>query len=223
MDLRDGGEVIGVNRVARLMREEGLVGKPVRRFKRTTDSDHEQPIAPNLLLRNFTTETPNQVWVSDISYIPTHQGFLYLSVVLDLYSRKVVGWSLASHMRTELVLESLERALAVREPPSGWIHHSDRGSQYASCAYQARLSQAGGRTSMSRKGDCWDNAVVESFFGTLKTELEKEVWSSHHEAREAIQEYINEFYNPIRRHSANGYLSPNQQEWRFRQDQRLAA
>ena len=161
MDLRDEGEVIGVNRVARLMQEEGLVGKPIRRFKKTTDSNHTQPVAPNLLQRNFTTEAPNQVWVSDISYIETHQGFLYLSVVLDLYSRKVVGWSLESHMRTELVLESLNRALAVRAPGEGWIHHSDRGSQYASGAYQARLSQAGGVCSMSRKGDCWDNAVVE--------------------------------------------------------------
>ena len=215
-ELREKGEVVGVNRVARLMKEAGLVGRPRRRFKKTTDSDHLQPIAPDLLQREFQTSAPDQVWVSDISYIATKQGFLYLAVVLDLFSRKVIGWNIETHMRTQLCLKALNRALDLRAPNTGLIHHSDRGSQYASSAYQKRLAEVGARPSMSRRGNCWDNAVVESFFGTLKSELPGKKWENQAQARAAIREYIHHFYNPVRRHSANGFISPNEQERRFR-------
>jgi transposase InsO family protein len=217
-ELRERGHRIGVNRVARLMKEEGIQGKSPRRFKKTTDSEHLQPVAPNLLERDFSTDAPDQVWVTDITYIRTWEGWLYLAVILDLFSRKVVGWSLKSHMRTALCLQALDRALAIRSPEPGWIHHSDQGSQYASEAYQKRLEDAGARPSMSRRGDCWDNAVAESFFGTLKTELESRIGSSRGAARAAIRDDIHHFYNPVRRHSANGQVAPDVLEQRYREE-----
>ena len=210
-------ERVGKNRVARLMKEEGIEGKFPKRFKKTTDSDHKEPVAPNLLDRQFQQDAPNQAWVTDITYLRTVDGWAYLAVILDLHSRKVVGWSLDSHMRTELCLEALEQALTTRGPDAGWIHHSDRGSQYTSELYQKRLKAAGARPSMSRKGNCWDNAVAESFFGTLKTELSTDIWPSQGAARAAIRDYIHHFYNPVRRHSANGQLAPNVIEQHYRE------
>ncbi len=166
------GLVVGVHRVARLMRELELSGTPKRRFKGTTtvSKDGDQ-FATNLLDRDFATEAPNKAWVGDITYLPTRLGWVYLAVLIDLFSRKVVGWSLASHMQTDLCLDALGSALATRAPPAGLIHHTDRGSQYTSGAYQDALAAAGATPSMSRKGNCWDNAVAESFFATLKQEL----------------------------------------------------
>jgi putative transposase len=216
-ELREDGEEVGKNRVARLMQEAGIVGKPPKPFTTTTDSDHDQPVADNLLDRNFTAEAPNQAWVTDITYIPTLEGWLYLDVILDLYSRKVVGWSADDHMRAELCLKALDQALATRQPQQGFLHHSDRGSQYASEVYQKRLLEVGAVVSMSRRGNCWDNAVAESFFGTLKTELGQRIWPTRQAALAAIREYIHHFYNPVRRHSANGYLAPNVFEQRARE------
>jgi len=214
-ELHAQGETVGKNRVARLMQEAGIVGKPAKSFIVTTDSQHSLPVAENLLNRNFQPSAPNQVWVTDITYLHTNEGWLYVDVILDLYSRKVVGWSAANHMRTELCLTALDRALVTRQPAPGFIHHSDRGSQYASYHYCQRLKAAGGRMSMSRKGNCWDNAPAESFFGTLKTELGQKSWPSLAAAQGAVSEYIHGFYNPLRRHSYNAYLSPNaaEQQW----------
>ena len=168
----DGENVeVGKQRVARLMREMGLQGLPSKRFRRTTDSKHDRPIAPNVLGRHFEAERANQFWVTDITFIRTWEGWLYLAVILDLFSRRVVGWAMQSHLRAELALEALHMALGRRLPGSGLVHHSDRGTQYAAASYQAVLDEYGIVCSMSRKGNCWDNAVSESFFGTLKTEL----------------------------------------------------
>ena len=214
-ELRGQGHVVGQKRVARLMREAGLQGRPRRRWVRTTDSDHQQPVAENLLDRNFEVDAPNKVWAADLTYIPTAEGWLYLAVVLDLFSRKVVGWAAAGHMRKELCIEALNKALVLRSPEPGFIHHSDRGSQYASKAHRKLLDQAGAKCSMSRKGNCWDNAVVESFFGSLKQELiHTKPWPSRRAALQAISTYLHQFYNPVRRHSANGHLSPNEREQR---------
>ena len=211
--LRREGTSIGRRRVARLMRADGLSGVPRRRFRRTTDSEHTLPIAANLVDRDFEAVGPNQVWVGDITYVPTAAGWLYVAVLVDLFARKVVGWAAANHMRTELCLEALESAVALRGPPVGLVHHSDRGSQYASRAYRERLTAIGAICSMSGKGDCWDNAVAESFFGTLKTELlHRRPWSTPAEARLAIAEYVHQFYNPVRLHSSNGYRSPVEAE-----------
>ncbi len=170
-ELRKQGVGVSRKRVARLMKEMKLVAKPPPRTYRTTHSAHSMPVAENLLSRNFQTGSPNEVWVTDITYLPIVGGVLYLSVILDLFSRKVVGWSVAGHMRTELCLSSLNQAISLRNPPRGLIHHSDQGSQYASRVYQAALKSRGLLCSMSRKGDCWDNAVAESFFSTLKSDL----------------------------------------------------
>lgn len=213
---------VGRHRVARLMREQGLTALFKRRFRHTTDSTHNDPIAANRLNRQFDVEGPDRVWATDITYLWTDQGWLYLAVVLDLYSRRVVGWSMAEHLRSELVLGALEMALGQRAPRDGLLHHSDRGCQYASSAYREALSQAGIVCSMSRKGDCWDNAVVESFFGTLKSELvHRRRFATRLAARTAVFEYIEVFYNRQRRHSYLGYLSPAEYEQRF--EQRLAA
>lgn len=213
---------VGRHRVARLMREQGLTARFKRRFRRTTDSKHNDPIAANRLNRQFDVEGPDRVWATDITYLWTDQGWLYLAVVLDLYSRRVVGWSMAEHLRSELVLGALEMALGQRAPRDGLLHHSDRGCQYASSAYREALSQADIVCSMSRKGDCWDNAVVESFFGTLKSELvHRRRFATRLAARTAVFEYIEVFYNRQRRHSYLGYLSPAEYEQRF--EQRLAA
>lgn len=196
-------------RIGRLMREADLVCKTKQKFKATTNSKHDLPIAPNQLDRQFNVHQPNQVYVGDITYIHTQEGWLYLAVVIDLYSRQVVGWSMADHMRTKLVNDALLMAIWQRKPAKGLLWHSDRGSQYASDSHRALLKQHGIRQSMSRKGNCWDNAVSESFFHTLKTELiHHQTYQTRDEAKQAVFEYIEVFYNRERLHSANGYLSP---------------
>jgi putative transposase len=195
-------------RVARLMRHAQLQARMRRRSVRTTDSRHTDPIAPNLLARTFEADAPNQVWVADITYLPTREGWLYLAVVLDLFGRRVVGWSMQASLERGLVVAALNHAWQRRQPPPGLLHHSDRGSQYASADYQALLTQAKMRSSMSRKGNCWDNAAMESFFATLKAELPVSVFESHAAARSAVFDYIERFYNRVRLHSTLGYCSP---------------
>jgi putative transposase len=204
------------HRVARLMRENGLRGKRRRKFRHTTDSNHSMPVAPNTLARDFTADAPNEAWVTDITYIPTGEGWLYLAAILDLYSRRVVGWSMSERITRQLTLDALSMAIAARAPARGLLHHSDRGSQYASGDYRAALADAGIECSMSRKGNCWDNAVAESFFATLKTELVHDAnWKTRAEARSAIFEYIEAFYNRRRLHSSIGYVSPEEFELRY--------
>jgi transposase InsO family protein len=196
-------------RVARLMRENGIFARVPKRYRVTTDSAHDLPVAPDLLEQDFHADRPNEVWVADITYVWTAEGWAYLAAIVDLCSRRVVGWAFADHMRTELVLKALKRALRTRRPPAGLIHHSDRGSQYASHAYQALLRAHEVACSMSRAGDCFDNAVAESFFASLKKErLHRQPFATRTEAYDAIAEYIDGFYNPVRIHSSLGYLSP---------------
>jgi putative transposase len=202
-------ERVGRNRLARLMRENDLQARVPRRYKVTTDSAHNLPVAPNLLKQDFSAPELNRVWVGDITYVWTAQGWCYLATLLDLYSRRVVGWAFADHMRKELVLTALHRALKTRRPTAGLIHHTDRGSQYASAKYRRVLVDHEVASSMSRAGDCYDNAVAESFFATLKKEcLNRTHFATRTEAYDAIVAYIDGFYNPTRRHSALGYLSP---------------
>ena len=217
--LRQDGFPVDRARVARLLQDMGLIGLPVKRFRRTTDSDHQRPVAPNVLARDFDAAHPNERWSTDITYLWTWEGWLYLAVVLDLFSRRVVG-AVQPHLRTALALEALGR----RVPEARLIHHSDRGCQYAADAYQAVLRDHAIICSMSRKGDCWDNAVTESFFATLKTELiHRQPWPTRRETRDAVAEYIEGFYNPYRLHSSLGYVSPNDFERRHaRQLQRAA-
>lgn len=197
------------NRVARLMKEDGLQAKTKRRFKATTNSKHDLPVAPNLLQRNFTPATPNSVWAGDITYIWTTEGWLYLAVVIDLFSRSVVGWSMDKRMTRQLVMDAMTMAIKRRRPSPELIFHSDRGSQYASTAFQALLGKHGMRCSMSRKGDCWDNAPVESFFGSLKQEMVfHQIYRARFHARQSIFDYIERFYNRRRLHSTLGYQSP---------------
>lgn len=197
------------SRVRRLMRELGLCPKRRRHFRITTNSKHPFEVHPNLLERNFKVTGSNQVWVSDITYIWTGEGWLYLATVIDLFSRRVVGWSMSESLKAQIAIDALEMAIATRKPAPGLIHHSDRGVQYACGEYQKILSRVGMRPSMSRKGDCWDNSVAESFFSTLKKEL---VWRTKFETREharrEIFEFIEVFYNRQRMHSYLGYLSP---------------
>ena len=202
----------------------GLIGLPVKRFQRTTHSDHQPPVAPNVLDRAFDAAQPNQRWSTDITYVWTWEGWLYLAVVLDLFSRRVVGWALQPHLRTTLALDALEMALGRRGPAAGLVHHSDRGCQYAADAYQRVLRAHGVVCSMSRKGNCWDNAVTESFFATLKTELvHRQPWPTRRGIQDAVAAYIEGFYNPYRLHSSLGYVSPNDYERRqARQAQRAA-
>jgi transposase InsO family protein len=208
-ELRARGQRVSRKRVARLMRQHDIAARKRRRFVRTTDSRHTQPVAPNVLERNFSPGQPNSTWATDITYVGTRQGWLYLAVVLDLFSRKVVGWSMSEHIDRHLVLNALDMALKGRQPPRGLLHHSDRGSQYASTDYQQALAARGIRCSMSRKGNCWDNAVVESFFSSLKLELVYTTdFATHEQARLALFEYIEVFYNRQRRHSSLGYVSP---------------
>jgi transposase InsO family protein len=208
--LRAQGLHIGRYRVRRLMRENRLRAVWRRKFVHTTDSGHALPVSDNLLARRFNPNLPNQVWVSDITYIRTRSGWLYLAVVLDLYARKVVGWAMAPTMHAELVCAALQLAIAQRRPPPGMLVHSDRGSQYASALHQALLARHGLVGSMSRKGNCWDNAVMERFFLSLKTER---VWqrdyANHAEAMTDIADYIVGFYNSVRLHSKLGNLPPN--------------
>lgn len=212
--LRQQGHLVGQNRVARLMRENNLRAKMKRKRVNTTDSNHSRPVAENLLNRQFQVSEANCVWAGDITYIPTCEGWLYLAVVLDLHSRKVVGWSMAQTMETELVTNAMNMALQRRNTSPGLLFHSDRGSQYASQAFQEHLRGYGMSQSMSRKGNCWDNACSESFFGTLKLECCDRIFTSRKEAASTIFEYIEVFYNRQRLHSTLGYLSPEQFEQR---------
>ena len=225
MALRKEGIHVNRKRVTRLMREQDVRGIPSRRFRgTTTDSAHDKVVAPELLERDFTAAGPNEVWVGDITYLRVGTGWAYLAVLIDLFSRRVVGWSLESHMRTELAANALRQALVVRQPAAGLIHHTDRGVQYASDAYTALLANADIVQSMSRKGNCWDNAVSESFFGTLKQELVKgRPWYTLMQARTAIGNYIHQFYNHQRLHSTIGYCSPVQFESNQRALEREAA
>lgn len=214
--LKADGIATSEKRVARLMREDGLVARAKRRFVVTTDSRHREPIAPNLLARRFALAqhpAPDRAWVGDLTYIPTREGWLYLAVLLDLATRRVVGWATGATLDTALPLAALRRALAERRPPPGLIAHSDRGSQYAAREYRAVLAAHGAVQSMSRKGDCWDNAVAESFFSTLEHELLADHnFHSRHEAQRAIFEFIEVWYNRQRQHSTLGYVSPVQYE-----------
>ena len=208
-DLADQGKHVSRGRINRLMKEEGIVCKTKRKFKATTDSSHNKPVAENLLNRNFNRDQPNEAYVGDITYIRTREGWLYLSVFIDLHSRAVVGWSMADRMTASLVTDSLMMAMWKRRPTAGLLVHSDRGSQYVSESYQKLLTDNGFICSMTRKGNCWDNAVAESFFHTLKTELvHHEDFQTREEAKQAIFEYIEVFYNRQRKHSSNGYLAP---------------
>lgn len=219
----DYGVLVGRNRVRRLMQEGHLCTRRPKRYKKTTDSSHKMPTAPNRLNRNFSTSAPNQVWVGDITYIRTKQGWLYLSVLLDLFSRRVVGWSMSCSLERKLCLDTLEMAVRRRNPKPGLIHHSDRGCQYASADYQDKLASKQIVCSMSRAGDCWDNAVAESFFATLKSELlYRARFETVQEAREAIFEYIEIYYNRERYHSVNGYRTPEQAEREYRMPKKAA-
>ena len=212
--LRDTGTRVGRNRVIRLMRLEHLRGRPRRRYCVTTHSDPAAPPAPNVLARHFTVAGPNQVWAGDVTALPTAQGWLYLAVMLDLWSRRVVGWAVRSTLETELVVAAWHLAIGRRQTVPH-LHHSDRGSQYTSAVYQRLLAQSHVRCSMSRRGNCWDNAPVESFFRTLKVELAAEgTWPTRAAAARAIHDYIERFYNTTRLHSTLGYLSPAQFEQR---------
>jgi putative transposase len=206
--LQEEGERVSKNTVAKIMKERGIIGKtPAKRRPTTTQRDASQPVAQNVLDRDTHTTAPNQKWVADITYLETSEGWMYLSAVLDLYSRRIVGWALADHMKADLVCEALMMALMRERPGSGLIHHSDRGSQYTSGDFQQLLSAHGITCSMSRKGNCWDNAVMESFWGTLKREL-GEYWQDQSAARSDLFDYIEVFYNRQRLHSALGYKSP---------------
>jgi transposase InsO family protein len=197
------------NRVARLMREAGLAAVQRRKFKATTNSNHNWPVAPNLLERHFSVDEPNKIWVTDITYIWTWEGWLYLSFVLDLYSRGVVGLAMSERITDDLTRNALNQAIGRRNPEAGLIHHSDRGSQYASGDYQSLLKEHGITPSMSRKGDCWDNAVAESFIHTLKVEkINRYRFKTRDDAKNKIFEYVEMYYNRKRTHSSLGYLSP---------------
>jgi len=207
--LKARGETCGLNRVARLMQKAEIRSKVKRKFKKTTNSKHAHPVASNLLAQDFSTSAPNEVWVSDITYIWTDEGWLYLASTMDLFSRAIVGWSMSSTMPASLVVDALNMAIDRRSPLAGMIHHSDRGVQYAAHAFQGLLDRHGFVCSMSGKGNCYDNAVKESFFHTLKTELcDHEHYRTREQARASIFEYIEAFYNRQRLHSTLGYLSP---------------
>ncbi len=208
--LQAAGEVVCQNTVAKIMRQEGLQGRAKRKFvPRTTDSAHACAVAPNVLDRQFHAAAPNRKWAGDITYIPTDEGWLYLAGLIDLHSRRIVGWSMSDHLGTDLAGDALAMALLRRKPLTGLLHHSDRGVQYASDAYQALLASNGIQVSMSGKGDCWDNAAMESFWSTLKTELvHHQRYATREEARRSIFEYIEVFYNRKRLHSSIGYVSP---------------
>lgn len=208
--LRKKGIRVGKKRVERLMREQGLVARQKRRFRRTTDSSHDSPIAPNIVARDFAPAMANKVWAGDVTYISTAEGWAYLAILLDLYSRRVVGWALGATNDTKLALAALRRAGTSRHCiPAGLVHHTDRGSPYASADYRAALEGYGMTASMSRRGDCWDNAVSESFFATLRAELiDHETYATRRAAEKAIGDYIDHFYNIERLHSFLDYVSP---------------
>ncbi len=210
-DLIDDGVRCGKNRVARIMREAGIRSRRKKKFKATTNSRHSLPVADNLLGQNFTAETPDSVWLGDITYVATQEGWLYLAVLIDLYTRQVVGWATSSRMTRQLTLDALQMALDRQSPEKGLVHHTDRGSQYASGDYQKVLSDRRIVCSMSRKGNCYDNAVAESFFGLLKTEWVNHCrYRSRSEAIRSLFYYIEIFYNRKRRHSSLGYKTPHE-------------
>jgi putative transposase len=208
-EMKEAGFTVGHRRVGRLMRDNDITVVRTHKFKATTDSAHNLTVAPNVLNRDFTASGANQKWAGDITYIWTTEGWLYLAVIIDLYSRRVIGWAVSNRMKKDLAIRALQMAINLRNPPSGCIHHTDRGSQYCAHAYQKILNQNGFVVSMSRKGNCWDNAVSETFFKTLKAEL---IWHQHWQTRRQVEgalfQYINGFYNPTRRHSALGWKSP---------------
>lgn len=212
-DFDDEGISVGHNRIARLMRENGIVAKSRRKWVATTDSKHSFSISPNLLNREFKTDAPNKVWVGDITYVRVYGKWTYLATVIDLFSRKIVGWAYDDHMKSSLVVEALKMAIFQRDIGPGLIFHSDRGSQYACHDFRKLLTKYGMLSSMSRKGNCWDNAVAESFFSTIKRELlGQRIWKNQQATRMAIFEYLEVFYNRKRKHSKNGMLSPEQYE-----------
>lgn len=220
-ELMTRGHECAENTVAKLMKAHGIRAKSPKRFVRTTDSNHRLPVAENLLARDFEPAGPNESWCADLTYIPTHEGWLYLAVVEDLFSRRIVGWSMAETMESRLVVDALEMAIARRCPDEGLLAHSDRGSQYASDHYQRVLASAGIVCSMSEVGQCWDNAPVESFFGRLKCELTLgEVFATRGQARAALFEYLEVFYNRVRLHSSLGYVSPVEYERTYNQTHR---
>jgi transposase InsO family protein len=217
-ELQKMGVKCGENRLSKVMREAGIYGRIWKKFRiMTTDSKHENPISADLLKRNFFVERANRVWISDITYIRTKAGFLYLCVILDLYSRKVVGWSMSRSLASEIVESSLDMAINLRKPDNGCIFHSDRGVQYTSSSFREKLKANKFRQSMSRKGNCWDNACAESFFGSMKREISRNVFENFDEAKKELFDYIEVFYNRERSHSYLNYLSPNEFE------QKLAA
>jgi transposase InsO family protein len=216
-ELQDQGVICGKNRIARLMQAQGLQSAHKKRFKpKTTDSNHNLPTAPNVINQNFGSSKPNEKWACDITYVPTQEGFVYTAVVIDLFSRKVIGLSIHDSMKTELCTNALTMALNLRQPPKELIHHSDRGSQYASYDYTTLVQRHSLIQSMSRTGNCYDNAMVESFFHTLKVEcVYPNKYQTKQQAKEDIQNYIHNFYNNQRRHSSLDYLSPNQYEQNY--------
>ena len=210
--------------VRRIMKDKGLRSTRGRKFIVTTDSNHTMPVAENILDRNFESDAPNEKWVTDITFIPTHQGWNYLATVMDLFARRIVGWATSKRIDTALVSEALHKAIQERQPEEGLLHHSERGSQYASKGYRKTLKLFKMKCSMSRKGNCWDNAPMERFFSSLKSEwLRDKIFSTHEAATSAIFEYIETFYNPKRRHAALGYQSPIQYENNMKLQQPLAA
>ena len=212
-DLAEQDNPLDIKTIRKSLKRQGLIAKAAKLFKVTTDSNHSLPVAPNLLARDFSAQQPNEKWVTDITYIQTTEGWLYLAVMIDLYSRKIVGWSMSKHIDAQLVCDALMMALWRRKFPKGVIVHSDRGSQYASTAFRKIIVEKELIQSMSRKGDCWDNACAESFFHSLKVELIMgEPLQNREKTREAIFEYIEVDYNRIRRHSANGFMSPERYE-----------
>lgn len=222
-ELQSQGHPVGRYKARRLMREAGVEVRRKRRFRRTTDSRHRLPVFPNILDRAFDVGKANAVWGSDITYLWTKEGWLYVTVLLDLYSRRVIGWAMDSHMRAELVEDALNMALGRRQPLAGLLHHSDQGNQYASGDYQALLSAHGIVCSMSRKGNCWDNAVVERFFGSLKREWTDDcLYETRQQAKSDVIQYIEMFYNSRRRHSHLGYLTPIEFEQRWENLQHAA-
>ena len=216
-DLKDAGRKVSRKRVIRLMQEQEIAARRKKRFRKTTDSNHAFPVFENLLDRDFYVDEPNRVWVTDITYIWTREGWLYLAAIVDLYSRAVVGWAMSDTIDRNLCLSALTMAVVARRPGPSLVHHSDRGSQYASGDYQRALKDNKMLCSMSRKGDCWDNAVAESFWSTIKAELIHDVdFASRAIAQQAVFEYIEVFYNRRRRHSTIGYKTPAQQEEIYR-------
>lgn len=210
---KQGGRGIGRERIRRLMQENRIIGRHRTKRCRTTDSNHSLPVAPNLLQQNFACESPNRIWLADISYIATDQGFLYLAAMKDLCTKKIVGWSMSATIDAQLAVDALVMACARQRPSAGLIVHSDRGSQYASAAFRAKLGEHRMVQSMSRRGNCYDNAPMESFFSSLKGEyLEHQHFHSHGQARAAVFTYVETFYNSARLHSSIGYRTPNQFE-----------